>query len=108
MPRWTLRAISELQVTAKNIRGRPRFGTCVAIKQLMNKICRHCDEAITGKAYRVVSEEDGLLLLNMIVCASCATVAKTLLLRVQEITLEPRTLSLEMTDLSGLLFPYLE
>ncbi len=50
--------------------------------------CRHCDETITGKAYRVISEEDGVVLLNMIVCASCAAAAKSLLLHTEEITLE--------------------
>jgi hypothetical protein len=52
----------------------------------MNNICQHCDETIIGKAYRVISEEDGVALLNMVVCASCAAVAKSLLLHTEEIT----------------------
>jgi hypothetical protein len=52
----------------------------------MNIICRHCDEGIAGKAYRVTSEEDGVALLNMVVCASCAAAAKSLLLHTEEIT----------------------
>lgn len=52
----------------------------------MNDICDHCDETIIGNAYRVISEEDGVALLNMVVCASCAAVAKRLLLHTEEIT----------------------
>ncbi len=69
----------------------------------MTKICRHCDETIEGKAYRVTSEEDGVLLLNMVVCASCAAVAKSLLLNTEEITSEQRTPS--TLDVSDLLLP---
>ncbi len=52
----------------------------------MNITCRHCDEGIIGKAYRVTSEEDGVVLLNMVVCAPCAAAAKSLLLNTEEIT----------------------
>ncbi len=54
----------------------------------MANICRHCDEPIVGKVYRVTSEGDGISLLNMIVCASCAAVAKSLLLKTEEVTPE--------------------
>jgi hypothetical protein len=57
----------------------------------MNIICRHCDEAIVGNAYRVTSEADGVPLLNMIVCPSCAAVAESLLLRTEEIKVEQKT-----------------
>ncbi len=33
--------------------------------------CRHCDDVATGKMYRVFSEEQGIVLLNMIVCRLC-------------------------------------
>ena len=52
----------------------------------MDYICRHCDEIIAGKAYRVISEEDGVALLNMIVCPTCAAAAKSLMLHTEEIT----------------------
>ena len=68
----------------------------------MTNICRHCDETIAGKAYRVTSEEDGVPLLNMIVCASCAAVAKSLLLNTEEITPEYRTPSAAVSDESDL------
>lgn len=71
----------------------------------MNTVCRHCDEIIVGPAYRVISEEDGLVLLDMVVCASCAAVAKSLLLHTEEIAPGERT-CLPLADLSGLLFPY--
>ncbi len=64
----------------------------------MNIICRHCDEPIVGKAYRVTSEADGAPLLNMIVCASCASVAKSLLLKTEEIEVEQRTSSMQMSS----------
>jgi hypothetical protein len=66
----------------------------------MNDTCRHCDETIAGKAYRVISEEDGVALLNMVVCASCAAVAKSLLLHTEEITPERRTPSMPVEPLA--------
>ncbi len=65
-----------------------RHGIFVAIRKRMNITCRHCDEGIEGKAYRVTSEEDGVVLLNMIVCASCAVAAKSLLLNTEEIAVD--------------------
>jgi len=41
-------------------------------------ICEHCGELYEGKAYRVTSEEDGILLLDMIVCHSCSIEARRL------------------------------
>ena len=67
----------------------------------MNDICRHCDELIVGNAYRVISEEDGVALLNMVVCASCAAVAKSLLLHTEEITSEHGTPSAQVSDVSN-------
>lgn len=54
----------------------------------MNFFCRHCDDFIVGKAYRVISEEDGVTLLDMIVCETCAFEAKCLQLHTAEITSE--------------------
>jgi hypothetical protein len=52
----------------------------------MTNICSHCDEPIIGDAYRVTSEEDGVILLDMIVCSSCAAQAKSLQLDTQPLT----------------------
>jgi len=41
-------------------------------------ICEHCGELYQGRAYRVRSEEDGILLLDMIVCYSCSIEARRL------------------------------
>jgi superfamily II helicase len=41
-------------------------------------ICEHCKELYDGRAYRVTSEEDGILLLDMIVCYSCSIEARRL------------------------------
>jgi hypothetical protein len=49
----------------------------------MDLICEHCDEAIVGNAYRVTSEEDGILLLDMIVCSLCCLEAKRLQLHTE-------------------------
>jgi len=41
-------------------------------------VCEHCGEMYRGTAYRVTSEEDGILLLDMIVCRSCSVEARRL------------------------------
>jgi hypothetical protein len=51
----------------------------------MSRICKHCGELIVGNAYRVTSEEDGMILLDMIVCSLCAMEAKRLRLHTEEI-----------------------
>jgi hypothetical protein len=53
----------------------------------MERICQHCGESIVGNAYRVISEEKGITLLNMIVCALCFMEAKRLRLHAEEINL---------------------
>jgi len=52
----------------------------------MNYICDHCDEEIVGNAYHVTSEYEGEYLLDMTVCAGCASMAKSLGLRTETIT----------------------
>ncbi len=52
----------------------------------MNRVCQHCGELIIGNAYRVTSEEDGITLLDMIVCSLCFMEAKRLRLHTEEIT----------------------
>jgi hypothetical protein len=54
----------------------------------MKRVCQYCDEEIVGTAYHVTSESDGVVLIEMIVCAACASVAKGLRLRTQKVTPE--------------------
>jgi hypothetical protein len=51
----------------------------------MNRVCQHCGELIVGNAYRVTSEEEGITLLDMIVCSLCYMEAKRLRLHTEEI-----------------------
>lgn len=51
----------------------------------MEFLCRHCDEIVTGAMYRVFSEEDGVTLLDMIVCRLCYEQARQLGLEGEEI-----------------------
>lgn len=48
-------------------------------------VCQHCGGATTGKVYRVTSEEEGVVLLNMIVCRPCCLEARKLKLKTAEI-----------------------
>jgi hypothetical protein len=59
----------------------------------MNRVCQHCGELIVGKAYRVTSEEDGITLLNMVVCSLCSMEAKRLRLHTEEINVRSKHLS---------------
>ena len=54
------------------------------IKPLVKFLCRHCDQSITGRPYRVLSEENGVTFLDLIVCDSCHQEAKELGLRAEE------------------------
>lgn len=54
----------------------------------MEFFCQHCDDVATGNRYRVFSEEDGVTLLDMIVCRSCYDQAKQLGLDGEEIKLD--------------------
>jgi len=40
---------------------------------------------VSGNPHRVISEEDGLVLLDMIVCADCAEQAQKLRLKTEEL-----------------------
>jgi hypothetical protein len=51
----------------------------------MERVCQHCGELIVGNAYRVTSEEDGITLLDMIVCSLCFMEAKRLRLHTEEV-----------------------
>ncbi len=85
-----------------------RFGILVAVARAMGNVCRHCDEPIVGTVYRVTSEADGVPLLNMVVCASCADVAKNLLLHTEEITLKHMTPAAPLSDVADRLLAYPE
>jgi len=54
----------------------------------MDTICRHCDELIVGEAYRVTSEDEGIIMLDMIVCHLCFMEAKKLGLHAEAIASE--------------------
>ena len=56
------------------------------MRKSMDRICQHCGELIVGDAYRVTSEEEGITLLNMIVCSLCFMEAKRLHLHAEEIS----------------------
>ena len=44
----------------------------------MKLICRRCHRITTQRLYRVTSEDAGVTMLNMLVCSSCARMAKSL------------------------------
>jgi len=60
---------------------------------LMEFVCRHCSELCEGDAYRVMSEQDGVVLLDMIVCYQCSLEARELALSTQKIDLPRRGVS---------------
>ena len=59
----------------------------------MNRVCQHCGEFILGNAYRVTSEEEGITLLDMIVCSLCFMEAKRLRLHTEEIDIRSKQAS---------------
>ena len=44
----------------------------------MEFVCRRCDHITRQKPYRVSTEEAGVVMLDMLVCSSCARLAKNL------------------------------
>jgi RNase P subunit RPR2 len=67
------------------------LGMALAPLTVMEFICQHCDEVVTGEKYRVISEENGLVFLNMVVCQSCQEQAKQLGLRAERIIYSDRS-----------------
>jgi len=59
----------------------------------MKRSCEHCRKLIVGSAYRVTSKEDGITLLDMIVCSLCSMQAKRLRLHSEEISVSGKTSS---------------
>lgn len=50
----------------------------------ISPICDHCGNLFFGNACRVTSEEDGVILLDMVVCHSCGLEARRLGLNTEE------------------------
>jgi hypothetical protein len=44
----------------------------------MEFICRRCNHITKQKLYRVTTKDAGVVMLNMLVCSSCARLAKKL------------------------------
>jgi hypothetical protein len=44
----------------------------------MKFLCRRCNHITKQKPYRVTSEDGGVVLLDLLVCPSCARLAKSL------------------------------
>jgi hypothetical protein len=44
----------------------------------MEFVCRRCNDITKRNPYRVTTEDEGVVLLNMVVCSSCARLAKRL------------------------------
>jgi hypothetical protein len=51
----------------------------------MRFFCQHCDAPAEGAAYRVKSEESGVVLLHLIVCQACSLEARKLGLHTEAI-----------------------
>ena len=58
-----------------------------------NRVCQHCGEIVAGNPYRVTSEENGITLLDMIVCSLCFMEAKRLHLHAEEINIKGKRTS---------------
>jgi hypothetical protein len=50
--------------------------------------CDHCERRLASKAFRVISEDAGGILLDMIVCHPCNQKAQELGLKTREINLD--------------------
>lgn len=47
-------------------------------RKAMDFICRRCNHITKQQVYRVITEDAGVVLLNMLVCSSCARLARKL------------------------------
>jgi hypothetical protein len=59
----------------------------------MNQNCQHCGELIIGNVYRVTSEDQGITLLDLVVCSLCSMEAKRLRLHTEEINVRSKQVS---------------
>lgn len=64
-----------------------------SLPAMRNMDCQHCGKLIVGKAYRVTSENEGIRLLDMIVCSLCFLEAKRLGLHAAEINVSSKQAS---------------
>jgi len=80
---------------SRSLEGQANVGITLAGIKTMKFFCRHCDEIVKDKPYRVISEEKGVILLDMMVCHSCYEKARELGLYSEAIPLyrKPRRLS---------------
>jgi hypothetical protein len=62
-----------------------RDGIVIAEFSCMGWICQHCGEPFVDSAYRVQSEESGVVLLDIIVCEHCHVEACDLGLHTEKI-----------------------
>jgi len=56
----------------------------------MDNTCQHCGALIVGNSYRVTSEDEGITLLDMVVCSLCHMEAKRLRLHTEEINVRSK------------------
>jgi hypothetical protein len=63
------------------------------MRKSMDRICQHCGQLFVANAYRVTSEEEGIRLLDMIVCSLCFMVAKRLHLHAEKIGIRSKQVS---------------
>jgi RNase P subunit RPR2 len=69
------------------------MASSLPVKKIMDHICQHCGELIVGNAYRVTSEDEGISLLDMIVCSLCFMEAKRLRLHAEQINVRSKQAS---------------
>jgi hypothetical protein len=55
-------------------------------------LCDHCEGPLIGKAYRVISEDDGTRMLDMVVCHGCYLEARRIGLETIELAAVPQHL----------------
>lgn len=71
-------------------------GILFAARKLVSQrlsLCDHCTQPIVGNTYRVTSEEDGVVVMEMIVCQPCCREAKKLGLKTEDFDPEGRAIS---------------
>ena len=56
----------------------------------MKRSCEHCGELIVGSIYRVTSKQDGITLLDLVVCSLCSLEARRLRLHAEEISVSSK------------------
>ena len=66
------------------------MASCLPVKEIMNHTCQHCGGPIVGNAYRVTGEDQGIALLDLVVCFLCFMEAKRLHLHAEEIDIRSK------------------